>query len=88
MCDDVMVSPGLIYDVKTAMHEKTDCMVQGYMHKQTSQFGVVSWSRRYYRLYPNRMEWSEDQHVPSVMVPVAGLVRVSHNLLFCPVEGV
>ncbi|XP_062521391.1 beta-adrenergic receptor kinase 1-like isoform X2 [Corticium candelabrum] len=54
----------LIYDVKAAMRQTNDCILQGYMRKRGTQFSVMVWNRRYYRLYPNRLEWSEDQHLP------------------------
>jgi beta-adrenergic-receptor kinase len=55
----------LIYDVRNSMREETDCIVQGYMQKLTTQFSVNTWAKRYYRLYPNRLEWSDDQHMPT-----------------------
>jgi beta-adrenergic-receptor kinase len=53
----------LIYNVKNAMEQKRDCLVQGYLQKQSGPFSIM-WNRRYYRLYPTRLEWSDDQHMP------------------------
>jgi hypothetical protein len=49
------------------MEQKRDCLVQGYLQKQSGPFSIM-WNRRYYRLYPTRLEWSDDQHVRSLTI--------------------
>eukprot|EP00118_Oscarella_pearsei_P009919 m.58612 g.58612 ORF g.58612 m.58612 type:complete len:730 (+) comp34819_c0_seq19:76-2265(+) len=51
----------LIYDPSRPL--KGDCILEGYLSRRAGGALIASWEKRYFHLYPNRLEWSEDQHL-------------------------
>lgn len=43
--------------------KRGDTVLQGYGHKMSSVGIFSKWERKYFMLYPNRLEWSESYQV-------------------------
>lgn len=48
-----------------------DCIMHGYMSKMGNPF-LTQWQRRYFYLFPNRLEWRGEGEAPVRMGPGAG----------------
>lgn len=45
-----------------------DCILHGIMYKLNVQLGITSWQKRYFYLYPNRLEWRDQDGSKNLVV--------------------
>lgn len=44
------------------LEENSDVVVHGFLYKLGGPF-LSQWQKRYFHLFPNRLEWKQDQQV-------------------------